>query len=71
MMAKAIKEYVQGCEVCEQRRKRTPTQWDLYQKVPPASLFVMLGMDTLKLPPSHGFEELVTMIDYTSDFGDA
>src|SRR5688500_14751614 len=31
----------------------------------------MLGMDTLKLPASHGFNELVTLIDYTSDFGDA
>ena len=34
------------------------------------SLFVMLGMDTFKLPTSHGFSELMTMIDYISDLGD-
>ena len=39
--------------------------------MPPAVLFVMLGMDTLKFPLSHGYEELITLIDYTSDFGDA
>ena len=70
-MAEDVKKYVNGCTICEQRRLRNPTKFQLYRIVPPASLFVMLGLDTLKLPTSHGFNELVTMIDYTSDFGDA
>ena len=70
-MAKMVKEYVNGCTTCEQRRFRSPTKFQLYRIGPPASLFVRLGMDTLMLPTSHGFSELVTTIDYTSDFGDA
>src|SRR5690349_18090139 len=70
-MNNTIWEYVQGCTICEQRRMQTPTRFQLYRMVPPTLLFVMIGMDTLKMPKSFVFEELVTMIDYTSDFGDA
>ena len=66
-----VKKFVQGCEVCEERRRRVPTKFELYRIVPPANLFVMVGMDTLHMPASHGFNELITMIDYTSDFADA
>jgi len=67
-MLRDIEDFVKRCAACV-RRSRPPEagRYKLFRIIPPATLFVMLGMDTCSLPKgSYGYNAILTLVDYTS-----
>lgn len=59
-----------SCPACSSRRKKNPSgRYALYRITPPASMFVLLGMDTVAMPPGLNKQcSVSTIIDYTSNY---
>ena len=63
-----VTSHVESCTACSSRKRKNHSRYELYQITPPASIFVLLGMDTVAMPPGqHGNCSLITLIDYTID----
>lgn len=67
-MTQMVKKNLESCKVCQERRFRKPTQFQLHRIVPTALIFVMIGLDTLRLPSLHKYEELINIVHYTSRY---
>jgi len=63
----SIVDYIDRCPACIRRSKaHQPGKYKLYRIVPPATLFVLLGMDTCTLVTgTNGYKSILTLVDYT------
>jgi len=63
-----IEAFIAACVACQSRRRKHPVgRFQLYRIVPPATMFIMVGMDGCTLPKSYqGHCGVFALVDYLS-----
>ena len=63
-----VSEFIAACHACQMRRRKHPVgRFQLYRIVPPATMFLLIGMDGCSLPKTYnGYCGIFVTVDYLS-----